>query len=209
MALPLHSNPPWGLSLTTLPPPLLPTTRIHFPLRSTSLRVSIQMKEAPLRVILWAEVRRGCSSAQYLVLDIHLQGRQYRKPLFQAMKRQLCFNFHYKVYRCLAVLVGCVRQCPEPSLYYNIKIFFFLFSNRLFSFPTRYSLFITVGNLQFMPFLYDAVSKPGVIGVHMPTHVLCSTFLFRPPPAKQHYSSQGSEATYSSLQANGKTLSLL
>lgn len=134
MALPLHSNPPWGLSLTTLPPPLLPTTRIHFPLRSTSLRVSIQMKEAPLRVILWAEVRRGCSSAQYLVLDIHLQGRQYRKPLFQAMKRQLCFNFHYKVYRCLAVLVGCVRQCPEPSLYYNIKIFFFYF-------PTGYSLF--------------------------------------------------------------------
>lgn len=46
------SNPLQGLSHTTLPPPLLPIARIHFPLRNTSPRVGIQRKEAPLKVIL-------------------------------------------------------------------------------------------------------------------------------------------------------------
>lgn len=63
MALPPRSDPPQGQSLTTLPPSLLPTERIHFPPRNTPPRVSIQRKEAPLRVILWEKVRREPNSA--------------------------------------------------------------------------------------------------------------------------------------------------
>lgn len=114
------------------------------------------------------------------------------------MKRQLCFNSHHKIYRCLAVPVGCLRQCPEPSLYYNIKNDFFC------CFPIGYSLFQPI-ILILLPLVIRNLCHscmmlcPNLVLYGCTCPYMSSAafffFLLRPTPAKQHYSSQWSEVT--------------